>query len=421
MITPTGDASKIGLSPSAGPAGPSPEPGRLADNIAYFGRALRAAGLAVGPGRILDAIQAVEAAGIGSREDFYWTLHALFVSRHEDSAVFDQAFRLFWRRRAHQERLIAMLSPMAVPMAGQKKRESVLRRVEEALFSGVGEERPVDKPQLEVEARLAASAEEVMRTKDFAQMSAAELEEARRRMAALVMVDDRRPTRRLVPDPRGRRLDLRASLRAGLATGGDFVPLRRRGPNETPPPVVALVDISGSMADYSRPILQFLHALGEKRRVTSFLFGTRLTNVTRALRRRDPDAALAAVAGAAQDWSGGTRIGASLHAFNKDWSRRVLAQNPIVLLVTDGLEREGDDDLAAEMDRLHRSCRRLVWLNPLLRYEGFEPRAKGVAAMMPYVDDFRPVHNLKSLRGLIAALRRCGEEIENTEAESAGC
>lgn len=377
--------------------------GRLAENIAWFGRALRAAGLKVGPGRILDAVAAVEMAGVGAREDFYWTLHALFVSRHEDSVVFDQAFRLFWRRRAHQERLIAMLSPVAVPQREQK-RESVLRRVEEALFAGVGTERQVEKPRVEVEARLSASVEDVLRTKDFAQMSAAELAEARRRIAQLRMPDDRARTRRLIPDPKGRRLDLRASLRAAVATGGDLVLLKRRGEKEKPPPVVALVDISGSMADYSRPILSFLHALGARRKVSVFLFGTRLTNVTRALARRDPDAALAAVSASARDWAGGTRIAASLRAFNVEWSRRVTAQNPVVLLFTDGLEREVDDTLPGEMARLKRSCRRLVWLNPLLRYEGFEPKAQGVAAMLPQVDEMRPVHDLKSLESLVATL-----------------
>ena len=379
------------------------EDGRLAENIAWFGRALRAAGLKVGPGRILDAVAAVEIAGVGAREDFYWTLHALFVSRHEDSVVFDQAFRLFWRRRAHQERLIAMLSPVAVPQREQK-RESVLRRVEEALFAGVGTERQVEKPRVEVEARLSASVEDVLRTKDFAQMSAAELADARRRIAHLRMPDDRARTRRLGPDPKGRRLDLRASLRSAVATGGDLVVLKRRGPKEKPPPVVALVDISGSMADYSRPILSFLHALGGRRKVSVFLFGTRLTNVTRQLARRDPDAALAAVSASARDWAGGTRIAASLRAFNVEWSRRVTAQNPVVLLFTDGLEREVDDTLAGEMARLKRSCRRLVWLNPLLRYEGFEPKAQGVAAMLPQVDEMRPVHDLKSLESLVSAL-----------------
>ncbi|MFS8038441.1 vWA domain-containing protein [Xanthobacter sp. AM11] len=375
----------------------------LPENIAYFGRALRAAGLPVGPGRILDAVAALEAGGIGGRADVYWTLHALFVSRHEDSAVFDQAFRLFWRRRAHQEKLMALLSPVAVPARAQK-RESILKRVEEALFAGIGTPRPQEKARLEVEARLAASAEDVLRTRDFAQMSAAELRQACARIAALRMPDDRARTRRLRPDPRGRLADFRASLRAGLASGGDLLPLKRRGVVHRPPPVVALVDISGSMADYSRPILSFLHALGERRQVSTFLFGTRLTNVTRALKRRDPDAALAAVAGAAQDWAGGTRIGPSLHAFNKAWSRRVLAQDPVVLLFTDGLERDADAQLSAEMDRLHRSCRRLVWLNPLLRFAAFEPKARGVAAMLPHVDDFRPVHDLKSLEALAAAL-----------------
>ncbi|MEP9353133.1 VWA domain-containing protein [Xanthobacter sp. KR7-65] len=377
--------------------------GRLPENIAWFGRALRAAGLPVGPGRVLDAVAAVEATGIGAREEFYWTLHALFVSRHEDSVVFDQAFRLFWRRRAHQEKLIAMLSPVAVPEREQR-RESVLRRVEEALFAGIGTERPADPKRVEVEARRAASAEDVLRTRDFAQMSAAELADARRRIARLAMPDDRARIRRLKLDPRGRRLDLRASLRAALSTGGDLLTLKRRGPQLRPPPVVALLDISGSMADYSRPILAFLHAMSRRRRVSVFLFGTRLTNATRALARRDPDAALQAVARAAQDWAGGTRIAPSLRAFNRLWSRRVTAQNPVVLLFTDGLEREVDAGLAEEMARLQRSCRRLVWLNPLLRYAGFEPKARGVAAMLPHVDEMRPVHDLASLESLVSAL-----------------
>ncbi len=378
---------------------------RLAQNILYFGRALRAAGLAVGPGTVLDAAEAVRLAGLGSREDLYWTLHAVFVSRREDHAVFDQAFHLFWRRRSGADKLMALLSPVAVPVAPAPPQPG-LRRVEEAFASGVQKPKPEAPPEMEVDARLTASDADVLRTRDFAQMSAAELAEARRRIAGLRFPDDQIRTRRLTPDPRGHLLDLRAALRASLATGGDFMPLRRRGPKLRPSPVVALLDISGSMSDYARPVLQFLHALGARRRVETFLFGTRLTNVSRALRHRDGDAALAAVAQAAPDWSGGTRIAPSLRAFNKDWSRRVLAQNPVVLLVTDGLERDADETLAREMDRLHRSCRRLIWLNPLLRYAGFEPRARGVKAMLPHVDEFRPVHDLASLDGLVEALAR---------------
>ncbi len=173
--------------------------------------------------------------------------------------------------------------------------------------------------------------------------------------------------------------------------GGDFIDLRFIGPKTKPPPIVALLDISGSMSQYSRVFLHFLHALTDARkRVSTFLFGTRLTNVTRALRERDPDDALASCSAAVPDWSGGTRIASSLRAFNKLWARRVLTQGAIVLLITDGLERDADDTLAFEIDRLHRSCRRLIWLNPLLRFEGFEARARGIKTMLPYVDEFRP-------------------------------
>ncbi len=377
--------------------------GRLAENVLYFGRALRAAGLPVGPGAILDAVQALALAGVGSREDVYWTLHAVFVTRREHHEVFHQAFGLFWRRRDRMEKLIALLSPEAVGAAPKEK--GLLRRVEDA-FAPPPTTRPAPEPQeMEWDARLTASAQEVLRAKDFAQMSADEARNARQRIAQMRMPDDLVPTRRFTPDPRGRRPDLRAALRAGLATGGQYLPLRHRAPRWRAPPLVTLVDISGSMADYSRPVLHFLHALtAQRRRVHTFLFGTRLTNVTRALRHKDPDEALAQVAAAAKDWSGGTRIAVSLRAFNKEWSRRVLAQNPVVLLVTDGLERDVGAELEDEIGRLHRSCRRLIWLNPLLRYAGFEPKAKGVRALLPHVDDFRPVHNLDSLDALVEAL-----------------
>jgi uncharacterized protein with von Willebrand factor type A (vWA) domain len=385
-----------GAAPAAG--------GRLPDNIAYFGRALRAAGLPVGPGSVLDAIRAVETAGIGRREDFYWTLHAVFVTRREHHLVFDQAFHVFWRKRQMLEKMLAMLSPNA-PARPERKGPPPLKRVEDAFFAGVGEPRTEEKPRIEVETRLAVSTEEVFRTKDFAQMSAEEIVEARRRIALLRLPDERVATRRLIADRAGKRLDLRATLRASLRSGGELVDLHRRGPGERRPPLVALLDISGSMADYSRLVLQFLHALtAQRRRVSTFLFGTRLTNVSRALAHRDPDEALALAGESARDWSGGTRIASSLHAFNRHWSRRVLGQGAVVLLITDGLEREAGEHLAFEMDRLHRSCRRLIWLNPLLRYDGFEPRAAGVKAMLPHVDDFRPVHNLASIEILVKAL-----------------
>jgi hypothetical protein len=206
---------------------------------------------------------------------------------------------------------------------------------------------------------------------------------------------------------------MRATLRASLRSGPDSIPLRRREKRRRHPPLVILCDISGSMSRYSRMLLHFMHAVTNDRdRVHTFLFGTRLTNVTRHLKQRDIDVALERVGEAVGDWAGGTRIGTCLGEFNRLWSRRVLSQGAIVLFISDGLDRDAGEGLDHEMERLHKSCRRLVWLNPLLRYEGFEPRSLGMRAIMPHVDEFRPVHNLESLAALADALSRAGARRE---------
>jgi uncharacterized protein with von Willebrand factor type A (vWA) domain len=257
----------------------------------------------------------------------------------------------------------------------------------------------------EQEVRLSVSDTEILQKKDFAQMCAAEIAQVTRAIAQMRLPQAELRTRRFQVDPRGRKLDLRRTLRSSLRTGGDIVNLNLLGRIDKPAPIVALLDISGSMSEYTRLFLHFLHAItDDRKRVSTFLFGTRLTNVTRALRARDPDEALASCTSAVEDWAGGTRIATSLHSFNKLWSRRVLGQGAIVLLISDGLEREADSRLAFEMDRLHRSCRRLIWLNPLLRFGGFEAKAQGIKMMLPHVDEFRPVHNLSSMGGLIEAL-----------------
>jgi uncharacterized protein with von Willebrand factor type A (vWA) domain len=386
---------------------PPEQGGRLAENIVYFARALRAAGIPVGPGAVLDALAAVRAAGVGTREDFYWTLHAVFVKRHEHSVLFDQAFRIFFRRRGYVDQLMAMMLPQAPPTEPRAPQAGATR-VHEALFSGLDDKLKKEE-EIELDARLTVSDREVLQRKDFAQMTAAEISAAKEAMKRLVMPFAETRTRRLAPHIHGHLIDLRRTLRASMKGGGDFIDLRFIGPKTKPPPIVALLDISGSMSQYSRVFLHFLHALTEKRRrVSTFLFGTRLTNVTRALRERDPDNALAACSGSVADWSGGTRIASSLRAFNKLWARRVLTQGAIVLLITDGLERDADDTLAFEIDRLHRSCRSLIWLNPLLRFEGFEARARGIKTMLPYVDEFRPIHNLESIAALVADLHGGG-------------
>jgi uncharacterized protein len=380
--------------------------GRLADNIVYFARALRKAGMRVGPASIVEAIDAVLAAGIGSREDFYWTLHAVLVKRREDHAVFDEAFRLFWKSRELIEKMIAMFSPVAIDMREKEKSRAAEKRVASAMFAGHEDKQTVQKiPEIEIDARLTYSGSEVLREKDFAQMSAEELAEARKAIVQMRLPFDMMATRRYRADPRGPRFDPRAMMRGALRTGGDLILPKFRSVREVHPPLVVLADISGSMSQYTRIFLHFMHALSEsRRRVHTFVFGTRLTNLTRQMRHRDPDEALADCAVAVRDWSGGTRIGDALSEFNRLWSRRVLGQGAVVLLITDGLERDDIAGLSEEMERLRKSCRRLIWLNPLLRFDGFEARARGVRAMLPHVDEFRPVHTLDALADLCASL-----------------
>jgi len=381
--------------------------GRLAENIVYFARALRAAGIPVGPGAVMDALNAVHVAGVGTREDFYWTLHAVFVKRHEHSLLFDQAFRIFFRRRGYLDKLLASLLPQAPPRQ-QEDAKPGARRIEEALFSGLPEKER-GKPEQETDATLTVSDRELLQRKDFAQMTAAEIAAAKAAIKRLVLSLDEMRTRRLAPHRHGHIVDIRRTLRASLKAGGAVIDLKYLGPRRKAPPVVALLDISGSMSQYTRLFLHFLHAVTDARkRVHTFLFGTRLTNVTRALKRKDPDEALAAVSASVADWSGGTRIATSLRAFNKQWARRVLTQGAVVLLITDGLERDGGERLEFEIDRLHRSCRRLIWLNPLLRFAGFEAKAKGIRSMLPHVDELRPIHNLESMRALVRALSADG-------------
>ncbi len=395
-----------------------PETPQLARNITHFARALRRAGLPVGPGRIADAIRAVEAAGIGGRTDFYWTLHACFVSRPEHRAVFAQLFRLYWRDPRYLERMMEMLLPAMRGVQEERAARPAERRAAEALLGDAAPPSPEaddsDEVAVEIDAAETASASERLRQLDFEQMSAAELAEARRMLARLRLPPIAIPSRRLVPDAAGRRADWGATMRTSMRRGGEVARLNWRAPRPRPPDLVALCDISGSMSGYSRVMLHFLHAMATQRgagwgALHAFTFGTRLTNITRQLAARDVDAALGAAGRAARDWEGGTRIGAALRAFNRDWSRRVLGSGAVVLLVTDGLDRGAPEDLSREVERLHLSARRLVWVNPLLRWEGFAPRAEGIRRMLPHVDSFRAGHSVAALEMLAAALADAGE------------
>ncbi|TCZ66922.1 VWA domain-containing protein [Roseicella aquatilis] len=377
----------------------------LADNLLAFGRLLRRTGLRVGTADILAAAEALQWVDIGDRRQVHAALRGVLVRRHEDFDVFDQAFLLFWRDPEAGRNAAAMA--LLEGFRKEQKAPPAARRVAEAMTPPrQPSQRPPgaeETPPLEV--AMTVSERERLQSMDFEAMSAAEIAEAKREIRKLVLPLDARPTRRFRPDPAGPRVDLRATIRASLHEGGEILTLARRRRVTRPPPLVALCDISGSMARYAQILLHFLHAVTNDRdRVHSFLFGTRLTNVTRQLRHTDAEVAFELVSHVVPDWSGGTRIGESLELFNRQWARRVLGQGAVVLLITDGLDREGARGLAEATGRLRRSCRRLVWLNPLLRYEGFQPRSQGIRAMLPHVDEFRPVHNLQSLRTLVESL-----------------
>ncbi len=393
-----------------------PEDGKLSTNIVWFARALRAAGLPLGPGRVIDAIRAVEAAGFTARADFFYTLQACFVSKPEHLPIFAQIFRLYWRDPRYLEHMISMMTPAVRGVQEEKKAKPAEKRAAEALLDGVNRDMPqpsddAQGDQIEIDASRTMSGEERLRSLDFEQMSNAEMAEAKRMLAKLSLPVKPILSRRMQIAPDGARIDLRKTLRQSMRHGGELQRFARKSPRPRWPNLVVLCDISGSMSHYSRAVLHFLHAVSNEKgagwaRVHAFTFGTRLTNITRHLNQRDVDAALAAAGAQAQDWEGGTRIGACLHAFNRDWSRRVLGQGAVVLLITDGLDRDDPDALAGEMARLHLSARRVIWLNPLLRWEGFAPKARGIAAMLPHVDSFRAGHNIASLEALAAALSR---------------
>ena len=371
--------------------------GRLADNVLLFARLLRAAGLQLGTGKILDAIEAVNLVGVESQRDLHTALLSQFVTRHEQTPLFDQAFSLFWRNPRLMEKLMGAMLPT---LRTEKDQEQILRRLGEALSKGSEAQSDPQEQEVELQANLSFSDREILQSKDFEQMSEAELQIARNMLQKLKLpVPDVR-SRRFQASNQQARIDMRKTLQQSLRNSST-IPLQFKRNRVRPPAIVVLCDISGSMAQYSRMFLHFMHAISNHRdRVHSFVFGTRLTNISRYLRNKDVDIALEATSCAVEDWSGGTRIGLCLEQFNRLWSRRVLSQGAVVILLTDGLDRGEGDGLQKQMDRLSKSCRQLIWLNPLLRYDKFEPKAQGIQSMLPYVDVFRSAHSVNSLAEL---------------------
>lgn len=379
--------------------------GQLAENVLHFVRVLRAVGLPVGPAKVIDAIAAVEAVGVRERTDFRAALAAVLVSRYEHLALFDQAFDVFWRNPKLLERMVAAMLPRVQGRLEDAAPPELPARLAQAMLPPKAPLAQDDEDEVDLDAAFTFSAREVLQTKDFATMTADELAQVKAMLARLKLPLPQLPQRRTRVDRRGHRVDLRATLRGMTGAAGAVAPLRLRARVRRAPPLVVLCDISGSMDRYARMLLHFLHAItNDGHRVHTLVFGTRLTNITRHLAHRDVDVALARVTASVDDWAGGTRIGACLADFNHRWSRRLLGQNAVVLLISDGLDAEAGAGLGFEVERLAKSCARLVWLNPLLRYAGFEARPAGIRAILPYVDEFLPVHNVASLRELADAL-----------------
>ena len=394
---------------------------RFAANLVHFGRLLRVAGLPIGTGRVLEAVRAVDQVGINNREDFYWTLHSVFVSHPRERLIFNQAFSVFWKNHRLMERSMAVLMPQVKVPDLEDSSQEMARRLSETLYSheltqDLGIER---EPDIELQASLTYSDRERFNNADFESMSQLELEQAKYAITKMRVAFCRIKSRRFQPYKSGNRLDMRKTLKESLKGGADSISLVCCKNKTQPVSVVMLCDISGSMSEYSRMMLHFSHVLMLSRNdVSCFVFGTRLTNITRQLRVRDVDCALSDIAQLVDDWYGGTRIGECLRDFNRNWIRRLAMHNAIVLLVTDGLDRSETGDLESEIQLLQRSCRQLIWLNPLLRYEDFEPRVSGIRTMLPHVDAFYPVHSINSLKRLSEILGAVTNRNEGTLSEN---
>jgi uncharacterized protein with von Willebrand factor type A (vWA) domain len=381
-----------------GITGPIPSNGNLLRNCVLFGRLLRNLGVAITPTQIVDLVDALRYVDLRSREDFKCAARAVLVSRHEHLILFEIAFHLFWQAR-HRDELAQWDMGGLMP---NRPREQRQQRTSNGGMSGDSVAESDDEA---LDRTFAYSAEELLRRKDFARLDDAELAAIKRLMSAIRWSLPPRRTRRTLRMARGELIDLRTTIRHSLRHGGEPLRLARRSRKHKRRPLVVICDISGSMERYSRVLLQFIYAVTTRLdRVESFVFSTRLTRITRQLRGRDVDGALAAASHAVHDWGGGTRIGDAIKSFNYVWGRRVLGQGAVVLIISDGWDRGDVELLGREMDRLHRSCYRLLWLNPLLGYDGYEPLVRGIQAILPHIDDFLPVHNLASLEQLAHAL-----------------
>lgn len=383
-------------------------PGHLLSHLLAFGYLLREMGVQVSPGQMLELIAALEHVPLTSRENLHATARCILVKRREDLPLFDAAFAFFWRNLTghslDDEMLYELLPTLRLP-----RRRLLLPRRQPNNDAGVDDDQDSLEDQEQLNVVLTYSANELLRQKDFGQFTWEEVQACKALLQQMQWRLDERPTRRKRSSRAGRQLDFRRTLRQNMRYGGEPLQLAWRETRTQQRPLVVLCDISGSMERYSRILLQFVHTISNGLKdVEAFVFGTRLTRITRHLRQRDIDDAIDAVTGQVVDWSGGTRIGDAVKSFNFLWGRRVLGRGSVVLLISDGWDRGEPELLQREMGRLQRSCHRLIWLNPLLGNPNYEPLTLGMQAALPFVDDFLAVHNLNSLEQLGEKLSALG-------------
>ncbi|MCG8350333.1 MAG: VWA domain-containing protein [Chloroflexales bacterium] len=383
-------------------------PGHLLNHLLAFGYLLREMGVQVSPGQMLELIAALEYVPLTSRENLHATARCILVKRREDLPLFDAAFAFFWRNLTghsmDDEMLYELLPTLRLP-----RRRLRLPRRQPNNHADDGDDQDSPEEQEQVNVVLTYSANELLREKDFGQFTWEEVQACKALLQQMQWRLDERPTRRKRPSRAGRQLDFRRTLRQNMRYGGEPLQLVWRETRTQQRPLIVLCDISGSMERYSRILLQFVHTISNGLKdVEAFVFGTRLTRITRHLRQRDIDDAIDAVTGQVVDWSGGTRIGDAVKGFNFLWGRRVLGRGSVVLLISDGWDRGEPELLQREMGRLQRSCHRLIWLNPLLGNPNYEPLTLGMQAALPFVDDFLAVHNLNSLEQLGEKLSALG-------------
>ena len=380
---------------------------KLDKNIIFFARLLRASGISIGSGSILDSIESVKLIEFTKKSTFFYALQTSLIKRPEDMKIFEQAFHLFWQNPRFQDRIRDLLLPQTQLTGNQEEKEELAKRIQETLAKPQNPKSEIDKQEkLLIDASGTASETQIFKEKDFEMMSGEELKKASQSIKEILIKMPKKPFRRFEKNSLATKISIRSSLKEAKKNFGLVIPkfVKKK---DKPRSVVVLIDISGSMENYSRMMIHFVHNLRQHhKQVSAFLFGTKLTNITNQLKNKDIDVALKEVSKATNDWAGGTRIRDSIFLFNKTWVRRVSSSSSLIFLISDGLDRDHNTDLFNQMERLQKSCYKLVWLNPLLRFKDFLPKSISIKRILLNVDAFLPIHSVESIQNLTSSIAK---------------